>query len=143
MENQLAQAPIDVDATLKAEQERLTTRRQELESEIQEIDQRLRRIDAYFGTVPSTSQIARSPQGSRHPRGFVQAAVLKTITEHPQGLTSAEITRALGSQGIGQQSIANALSALIQAKKIVSQGRGGKYLSATAEVPTAPDQPSS
>jgi hypothetical protein len=143
MENQLAQAHIDVDAALKAEQERLTTRRKELESEIQEIDQRLHRIDAYFGTVPSPSQITRPPQGSRHPRGFVQAAVLKTITEQPQGLTSAEITRVLGPQGIGQQSIANALSALIQANKISSQGRGGKYLSTTAEVPTAPDQPSS
>jgi hypothetical protein len=53
--------------------------------------------------------------------------VLKTITEHPQGMTSAEITGALGPQGIGQQSIANALSALIQAKKISSEGRGGKY----------------
>jgi hypothetical protein len=139
----LAQAPIDVDAALKTEQERLTTRRQELEIEIQEIDQRLRRIDAYFGTASGPSQITRPPQGSRHPRGFVQAAVLKTITEHPQGMTSAEITQALGPQGISPQSIANALSALSQAKKISSQGRGGKYRSATAEVPTAPDQPSS
>jgi hypothetical protein len=58
-------------------------------------------------------------------------------------MTTAEIIKDLGPQGIGQQSIANALSALIQAKKISSQGRGGKYLSTAAEVPTAPDQPSS
>jgi hypothetical protein len=57
-------------------------------------------------------------------------------------MTSGEITKALGREGIGQQSIANALSALIQAKKISSEGRGGKYRSATDEVPTAPDQPS-
>jgi len=75
----------------------------------------------------------RPPQGSRHPRGFVQAAVLKTITEHRQGMTSGEINRALGSQGIGQQSIANALSALIQSKKISSEGMGGKYHSVAAD----------
>ena len=114
----MAQSHIDVDATLKAEQERLASRRQELETEIQEIDQRLRRVAAYFGGASAPSQITRRPQGNRHPRGFVQATVLKTITEHPQGMTSAEITKALGTQGIGQQSIANALSALIQAKKI-------------------------
>jgi hypothetical protein len=129
----MAQSHPDVDSTLRAEQGRLTSRRQELEAEIQEIDQRLRRIAAYFGEGTVASQTPRPSQGSRHPRGFVQAAVLKTITEHPQGMTSAEITKALGSQGIGQQSIANALSALIQAKKISSEGRGGKYRSAAAE----------
>ena len=69
--------------------------------------------------------------------------MLKTISEHPQGMTSAEITKALGREGIGQQSIANALSALIQAKKISWDDKGGRYRSATDEVPTAPDQPSS
>jgi hypothetical protein len=139
----LAQTHIDVDAALKVEQERLNSRRQELETEIKEIDHRLRRISAYFGSTPALPQITRPPQGNRHPRGFVQSTVLKTITEHPQGMTTAEIIKDLGPQGIGQQSIANALSALIQAKKISSQGRGGKYLSTAAEVPTAPDQPSS
>jgi hypothetical protein len=131
----MAQTHVDVDATLKAEQERLNSRKQELETEIGGIDQRLHRIFAYFGD--GASQITRPPQRSRHPRGFVQAAVLKTITEHPQGMTSAEITWALGPQGIGQQSIANALSALIQAKKINSGGRGGKYRSAATEMATA------
>ena len=139
----MAQSHVDVDATLKAEQERLTSRKRELEREIEELDQRLRRIAAYFGGASTPSQMTRPPQGNRHPRGFVQATVLKTITEHPQGMTSAEITKALGRQGIGQQSIANALSALIQAQKISSEGRGGKYRSAAAEIPTAPDQPSS
>jgi hypothetical protein len=77
----------------------------------------------------------------KHPRGFVQTTVLKAISEHPQGMTLAEITEALAREGIGQQSIATALSSLIRAKKISSEG--GKYRSATDEVPTAPDQPSS
>jgi putative ribosome biogenesis GTPase RsgA len=58
-------------------------------------------------------------------------------------MTSGEITKALGPQGVGQQSIANALSTLTQTKKISSEGRGGKYRSVAPEVPTAPDQPSS
>jgi len=85
---------------------------------------------------------SRSPQGEKHPRGFVESAVLKTVTEHPQGMTTAEITAELGPQGIGRQSIANALSVLVQAEK-VSLPERDKYFSAAAEVPTAPDQPSS
>jgi hypothetical protein len=58
-------------------------------------------------------------------------------------MTTGEIITELGPQGIGRDSIANALGALVQAKKISSPGREGKYLPAAAEVPTAPDQPSS
>src|SRR5213076_2019469 len=126
----------------KAEQERLTSRKQELETGLGDIHHRLARIDAYFGTTASPTQITRPPQGERHPRGFVQSTVLKTITEHPQGMTTAEIIKELGPQGIGQQSIANALGALTASKKTTSQGRGGKYHPADPQVPTAPDQPS-
>jgi hypothetical protein len=100
------------------------------------------RINAQFKATSGPFQITKPPV-DKHPRGFVQATVLKTISEHPQGMTSAEITKALGDQGIGEQSIANALGVLIQAKKISSEGRQGKYRAATDEVPTAPYQPSS
>ena len=132
----MAQSHMDVDTTLKSEQDRLTSRRKELEAEIHEIDQRLRRISAYFGQGSALGNSTRSAQGSRHPRGFVQATVLKTISEYPDGITSAEMAKALGSQGIGQQSIANALSALSQANKITSEGRGGKYRSTATEAGT-------
>ncbi len=101
------------------------------------------RIDAEFGTISGPFQITKPPQGDKHPRGFVTSAVLKTITEHPQGMTAAEITAELGPQGIGPQSIAIALGALTQAEKVTPQREWGKYFSAAAEVPTAPDQPSS
>jgi hypothetical protein len=101
------------------------------------------RIDARLGKAPELFQITKPPQGDRHPRGFVQSAVLKTVTEHPQGMTAAEIIRELGHQGIGQQSITAALDALVDAKKLRGQSTAGKYLSVSAEVPTAPDQPSS
>ena len=100
------------------------------------------RITARFDTTSGPFQITKPPV-DKHPLGFVQATVFKTLSEHPQGMTSAEITTALGPEGIGQQSIANALSALIQARKISSEGGGGKYRAATDEVPTSPDLPSS
>jgi hypothetical protein len=100
------------------------------------------RINRYFGTTQGPFQITKPPQGDRHPGGFVQSTVLKAITEHPQGMTTAEIIRELGPQGIGEQSVADALGALVRAKK-VGKGSGAKYFPAAVEVPTAPDQPSS
>ena len=101
------------------------------------------RINARFETTSGPFQITKPPQGEKHPRGFIESAVLKTVTEHPQGMTTAEITAELAPQGIGRQSIAKALGALIQAEKVSSQREGSKYFSAAAEVPTAADQPSS
>ena len=101
------------------------------------------RIEARLRKAPEPFQITKPPQGDRHPRGFVQSAVLKTVTEHPQGMTVAEIIRELGHQGIGQRSITAALDALVDAKKLRGQSTADKYFSVSAEVPTAPDQPSS
>jgi hypothetical protein len=101
------------------------------------------RISAQFGAAQGPFQITKPPHGDKHPRGFVQSTVLKTITEHPQGMTTTEITAELAPQGIGQQSVVDALHALVQADKVSLQRDGSKYSSAAAEVPTAPDQPSS
>jgi hypothetical protein len=147
IEAEMAQTHLDIDTALKTEQERLTSRKQELETELSEINSRLARITRYFTDEPQPS-FRLSPssprRGDRHPRGFVQQTVLKTITEHPQGLSRGEIINLLAAEGIGEQSISNSLSALVEAKKVIlPQRRGGKYLSAAAEVPTAPNQPSS
>jgi hypothetical protein len=99
--------------------------------------------NANVGTTPGPFQITRPPRSERHPRGFVQSTVLKTITEHPQGMTIAEIVQELAPQDIGQRSIADALGVLVQEEKVSLQGGRGKYIPAAAEVPTAPDQPSS
>jgi hypothetical protein len=97
----------------------------------------------FAGNSLERFQITKPPQGGEHLRGFIEATVLKTITEHPQGMTTAEIVKELGSQGIGEPSIAKALGLLARAKKVRLQKREGKYIPAAAEVPTAPDQPSS
>jgi len=100
------------------------------------------RISAYSSKL-ATFQITKSPLADQHQGSFVQSTVLKTITEHPQGMTVPEICSELGSQGIGHQSIANALNDLVQAQKLGWERTAGKYYSTAAEMPTAPDQPSS
>jgi hypothetical protein len=62
---------------------------------------------AAFEERPQTRQRSdRTAQsGEQHPRGFVQQTVLKTITEHPQGLTTAELIALLKPLNVGQQSI--------------------------------------
>lgn len=143
----MAQTHLDIDTALKAEQERLTSRKQELETELSEVNSRLVRITRYFTDEPHSSYrlSPSSPRkGDRHPRGFVQQTVLQAITEHPQGLSRGELIKLLATEGIGEQSISNSLSALVEAKKVLlPQTRGGKYLSATAEIPSALDQPNS
>jgi hypothetical protein len=53
----MAQTDIDIDAALKAEHERLTSRKQEIEAELEYINQRLARMTAYFGATATPSQI--------------------------------------------------------------------------------------
>ena len=100
------------------------------------------RVNPYY-SKPAPFQITKSPLAGQHQGGFVQSTVLKTVTEHPQGMTAAEICSELGPQGIGQESIADALNNLVHAQKLGWERTAGKYHSTAAEVPTAPDQPSS
>ena len=51
----MAQSHLDIDTALKAEQERLTSRKQELETELSEINGRLARITRYFTDEPRPS----------------------------------------------------------------------------------------
>jgi hypothetical protein len=79
------------------------------------------------------------------------------MLRRPEGATVDEVASAMGWQRYDnsrdhsgaqparyrRESIANALGALVQAGKVSSQREGDKYFPAAAEVPTAPDQPSS
>jgi hypothetical protein len=133
---------------MERERARLSERRKDIAAELKSVDAEIAGIDASFNALSLSSgsqqptRSSRSSSGERHPRGFVQQTVLKTITEHPQGMTNAELIAALKSQKIGLQSISNALGALVEKNKISSEGRGGKHRPATTDVPTAPDRPS-
>jgi hypothetical protein len=135
---------------MERERERLNERRKDVAAELEALDAEIAGINAYFDAMsrPTKPDVKLTPPNprridNRHPRGFVQSTILKTITEHPQGLTRAELIKLLAAENIGEQSISNALGALVDANKITApQTRGGKYHSAAAEVPTTPDQPS-
>ena len=120
---------IDIDAALKAEQEKLNSRKKELETELAEINGKLGRINRYFSEEPQQDPFKLTPSlpsRDRRERGYVQDKVKATIYSHPDGITSGELTRAL--DGISGQSIQNALSALRKGNQIVRDGaRGGKY----------------
>lgn len=139
----------NLEALALAEQERLNKRKEELETELSLVNKKLARINRFFEDDEPQRQFQLTAPNSRrvdnrHPRGFVQQTVWRTVTEHPQGLTRAELIKLLAEEKIGEQSISNALGALTDAKKITAPPtRGGKYLPASAEIPTAPDQPSS
>ena len=51
----MAQSHLDIDAALKAEQERLSSRSRRLETELSEINSRLARITRYFTDEPQPS----------------------------------------------------------------------------------------
>jgi len=117
----------DIDALLKQEQEALTSRKTELESELADITGRLARIERYFTDEPverqpPTPRRTRAPQS---PRGEVQTKVRELILSS-QGITTADINKQL--EGIPPTSIQNALGALKRQNIIVkSRERGGPW----------------
>jgi DNA-binding transcriptional ArsR family regulator len=138
----MAQAQhIDIDAALKAEQERLTTRKTELESELSEITSRLGRISRYFNDEPPPvfKLTPPKPPGDRVARGEVQTKVREAIyTAGPDGISTGELNQIL--KGTSPQSIQNSLKALRDQNAIIKDDRrGGKYRPVTIE-PTPPPE---
>jgi hypothetical protein len=80
-------------------------------------------------------QIKRPPKVDRHPRGVRPVGGAQDGTEHPKGRQRPKSSRTRGRQGIGQQSIENALGVLVQ----IRGQRAGQHSTANpaAEVPTA------
>jgi hypothetical protein len=141
------------DAFLARQRSQWTKKRQALlaaqkkiSEELAAVDRELGAIDAYH-SVRSGKRIAapqprvsRSTQkratkrakraGTRRPRGSVQGGVLKIIAPAKEGLTRGDIIGALGSKGNRsvEQSVSNALSAMLKSKKIAR--KDGKYLAA-------------
>ena len=125
---------LDIDAALKQEQQRLNSRKQELETELAEINTKLNRIHRYFSdeSAPSSRRPPPTPQsGNRAARGSVQTTVFELINENPEGLTRSEIITKLPD--VQEQSISNALSTLVKTGRINSGGRCGKYRPVTIE----------
>jgi hypothetical protein len=121
---------LDIDAALKAEQERLASRKEELSAELDEINVRLARIGRYFTEEePADRRFKLTPPKppiDRRNRGYVQEQVKATVFAHRDGITSGDLNKAL--EGISPQSIQNALAALRRSNQIIKDGdRGGKF----------------
>jgi hypothetical protein len=128
---------LDIDAALKAEQDRLISRKQELETELADINTRLARIHRYYNDEPPQRSRSAPTQhkraGDRAERGSVQMAVLEIIDQNSGGLTRAEIIAKLPDVQV--QSISNALAQLSKSHRVHFPGRGGKYRPITIEPP--------
>jgi hypothetical protein len=139
-----------VDAFLARQRSQWTKKRQgvlaaqkKINEELAAVDKELAAIDAYHsvrsgkGTMVSQPRSSRSTRkraikrtkrsGTRQPRGSVQAGVLKIIKSAKEGLTRGDIIGNLESKGnkSAEQSISNALSAMLKSKKIAR--KDGKY----------------
>jgi len=128
----------NIDALLLAEQERLNKRKEELEIELSQLNARLGKINRYFSdeALQPFNLAPPKPPGDRRERGAVQEQVKTVIYQHPEGISSGDLTREL--KDISAQSIQNALTALRKNNQIVKDGaRGGKFRAITLE-PTPP-----
>ena len=131
----------NIDALLLAEQERLNKRKEELESELTQLNVRLSKINRYFTDEEPQDPFKLTPprpSSDRRERGAVQEQVKATIYSRPQGISTSELNKAL--DGISPQSIQNSLTALRKAGHITKDdGKGGKYRPVTLE-PTPPPE---
>jgi hypothetical protein len=120
---------------MERERERIRQTRADLAAQLESLDAELAGIAAYFTAMTPRPQQApriRTPSGERRERGYVQERVRDTIYEHPDGISSGDITRAL--KDISGQSIQNALSALRKGNHVIKDdARGGKYRPVTIE----------
>jgi hypothetical protein len=134
----------DIDPLLKQEQEALTSRKQELETEIADINTRLARIGRYFTDEPPPRQPAVTPRRSatRTERGSVQMAVHNALEAAGSiGLTKAQLIEKLPT--INQQSISNALKKFTTDSVVTWEGRGKPYIfKPRTDRTEAPDQAS-
>jgi len=115
----------DIDRIMEHQHEKLHERRAAIAAELDEIDAKLARIDAY-----RTAGQARSPRRGATPRGRrsgKREELLAKIREHPQGITRGELLDLMQLKGdkSGEQSVSNALSALKRQGVLVQEG--GKY----------------
>ena len=128
----------DIDALLKQEQEALTSRKTELESEIADINSRLARIGRYFSDEPAQRPSTLTPRRSvtRTERGSVQMAVYRALeAAGSTGLTKSQLIEALPA--INQQSISNALKKFTTDSVVTWEGRRKPYIFKPRETSTA------
>lgn len=99
-------------------------RQQEAEKEVTQLETELAAIAAY-DAARKGKKVAAAPRAPRGRKGAKREALLALITEHPDGMTRAEIIEAMTAHGdkAAEQSISNALSALKRDSRLTQEGK--------------------
>lgn len=126
------------EAFMKRERKRLhktrdkaVQKKAQIDQELETTERELTAIDAYEKAKGGKPERApkRASRRARGRRGEKRQAVLDIVRQNPDGLTRGEILSLMGVKGdrSGEQSVSNALSALIKQNELGK--REGKYIS--------------
>ena len=113
---------------LLQQREVIFNQQHELQRQLDEVNEMLRKFDVFEGkVVPAQSRSRRATGGRR--RGSKRDELLKVIREG-NGLTRGQILEKMGLKGnkSGEMSVSNALTALTKAQQVAR--RDGKYVAA-------------
>ena len=136
--------PLETEAIIKRDRERLTQARQEAEQriraaqeELADIERRFKAIEAFEAALRDGQEPARSatsarrakqspPKPERASRGERQQQLYEIIRGHP-GITATEIVGRLGAEGKEGAAIRAALFKMKKAGRVEVEGKG-KYI---------------
>ncbi len=117
---------------LEKARDKAAGKKAEVERELGAIERELIAFDAYDRAKGGKAE--RVPTGGprrvKGRRGEKRKSILEMLSQHPDGLTRAEILNLTGVKGdkLGEQSVSNALSALTRQNRLGR--REGKYIAA-------------
>jgi hypothetical protein len=115
----------DFQTSIAAEKCRLTARREELTTQVRDLEAVIASVDHELSAIAAYETARTGKQSVKAPRGTKRDTVLAIIREH-QPITRAQIVEKLG----GDKGLSNMLNALKKAGKITASD--GKYALALA-----------
>jgi hypothetical protein len=128
--------PETFEEMVERERERLTQARKDAETQLQEVQNEIAKIDREFKAIEAYERVktgkaqkgvavSKEPNRQRARRGERQQEVLDLIGQHPDGLTRSEILEELGAKGnkTAEASVSNALNAMKKKGQLRSEGK--------------------
>ena len=112
---------------LLQQRETIFGQQHELQRQLDEVNEMLRRFDAFEGKVAPTRRQTQTRRTSGTRRSSKREELLKVIREG-NGLTRGQILEKMGLKGdkAGEMSVSNALTALTKSQQV--SRRDGKYV---------------
>lgn len=115
--------------SLTAQREKVMAKRDAIDKELADIDNKLSRIDSYFNPPATKEPVARKPRATTGPRAprkaGVRDEVLSKIAANPDGISRKDLLTAMGADNKNaEQSVSNAVAALTKEGKITAPTKG-------------------